>query len=365
MKNKYDVIIIGGGFYGCNIAIMMREFYDRVLIIEKGHDLMQRASAINQARVHNGYHYPRNIITAQRSHVNFGKFNIDFSESIHDKFLKLYAIAKNGSKVNASQFYKIFKNIGSYIDTAAQKFKKLFNHDLIEEVFTVHEVAFDHSILKKNLKTKLEDLKVEILYNTVVEKVETLGDDVKVILEDGKTLRAKKCFNCTYSNINKLLRKSSLPLLPMKHEFTEMALVDMPEELKTVGITIMDGPFFSCMPYPAEKLHSLSHVRYTPHFSWQDSEITVDGDSYLQGEKKTNYEYMLKDAKRYLPVLDKANYSKSIYEIKTVLLQNEVDDGRPILLRKDYGIKNFTIIMGGKLDNIYDVLEILRAELEQ
>ena len=42
-------------------------------------------------------------------------------------------------------------------------------------------------------------------------------------------------------------------------------------------------------------------------------------------------------------------------KVKTVLQQNENNDGRPILYRKDYGFKNFDIVMGGKIDNIYDV----------
>lgn len=46
---------------------------DRILIIEKDCDLMQRASYGNQAKVHNGYHYPRSILTARRSRVNFSK----------------------------------------------------------------------------------------------------------------------------------------------------------------------------------------------------------------------------------------------------------------------------------------------------
>ena len=54
-----------------------------------------------------------------------------------------------------------------------------------------------------------------------------------------------------------------------------------------------------------------------------------------------------------------ANYVESLYEIKTVLTKNEQDDGRPILFKQNHGIQNFTCIMGGKIDNIYDVLETI------
>ena len=51
-----------------------------------------------------------------------------------------------------------------------------------------------------------------------------------------------------------------------------MALMQAPDVLKEIGVTVMDGPFFSMMPFPARGLHTLSHVRYTPHFSWKDEQ---------------------------------------------------------------------------------------------
>ncbi|MEA1997425.1 MAG: amino acid oxidase, partial [Gemmatimonadota bacterium] len=32
---------------------------------------------------------------------------------------------------------------------------------------------------------------------------------------------------------------------------------------------------------------------------------------------------------------------------------------RPILFKQDHGIRNFSTVMGGKIDNIYDVLEMI------
>jgi hypothetical protein len=114
------------------------------------------------------------------------------------------------------------------------------------------------------------------------------------------------------------------------------------------------------MPYPSKGLHTLSHVRYTPHHSWNDHDHYVDSHAHLNNLiKSSNYLYMLRDAERYLPIIRDARYVESIYEIKTVLLQNERDDGRPILYRENYGLNNFNNIMGSKIDNIYDILEVL------
>ena len=359
----WDAVIIGGGFYGCALAVFLRQNGHRVMILEENSDLMQRASYVNQARIHNGYHYPRSFITAWRSLVNFPRFVIDFRECVDNSFEKIYAIARRGSKVNAYQFKQFCQNIGAPIRPAPTPIKRLFNADLIEDVFTVREFAFNATALRELMHNKLTRLDIPVQFNTTAHHVEQVdGDQLLVSLANGKTLRAKAVFNCTYAQINTVLKNSALPLLPMKHEITELALIEPPPELRELGITVMDGAFFSTMPFPAESLHSLSHVRYTPHESWAD---LLNGYrnpyEYIASlQIQSNERYMIHDAQRYLPALSKARYVRSLYEVKTVLLKNETDDGRPILCREHYGLNNLYLVMGGKIDNIYDVLKYLQ-----
>ncbi len=129
----------------------------------------------------------------------------------------------------------------------------------------------------------------------------------------------------------------------------------------------MCGPFFSLMPFPSKQLHTLSHVRYTPHCYWQDTESSTSAISkiYHQPSRKTNYPYMIRDASRYLPILSGCSYIDSLWEVKTILPQSEVDDSRPILFKRDRNLANFTCILGGKIDNVYDIfseLQFLESE---
>ena len=69
---------------------------------------------------------------------------------------------------------------------------------------------------------------------------------------------------------------------------------------------------------------------------------------------------MIKDCARFLPMISEAEYKKSIFEVKTILVKNEIDDGRPILFAKNYaGINGFYNILGSKIDNIYEILGAL------
>jgi len=359
---NYEVIVIGGGFYGCCIALFLRHSFQRIAIIEKEADLLTRASYLNQARVHHGYHYPRNIITALRSSINFPRFVFDFRHCIDGSFTMVYAIARNNSKVSAFQFRRFCESINAPIKQAPQSICNLFNRSLIEAVFTVREYALNAVKLRQWIKQHLEAAGIHVLFRKKVQRVTAdQNDHVAVVLDTGECLVGQHVFNCTYSQINTLLRNSGIPLLPLKHELAEMALIEVPDELKRLGITVMDGPFFATFPFPPRSLHSLSHVRYTPHTEWYDEEYYRDAHHYLEtAQIQSRSVFMLKDAQRYLPLLREARHVESLFEIKTLWAQNEIDDGRPIVFRKDHGVKNFSTIMGGKIDNIYDIIQALR-----
>lgn len=354
-KKKIDVVIIGGGFYGCIIALFLRKKFKNVVILEKEPDILLKASYNNQARIHNGYHYPRSFITALRSHINYSKFISEFKEAIVDDFLMTYAIAKN-SKTTSQQFLKFCQQIGSPIAPAPQKIKNYFTSRLVDDVFLVEEAVYSGVKLRKILKEKLSIAKVRVLSQTEVLRINPLKRAIGLDLVSSDRISSDVVINCAYSNINKILKRSALPLLPLKHEFTEMPLVKLPREIGKIGITIIDGPFFSIMPFPDKKLHTIHHVRYTPHYS------TFNIEEVINNHQASKFIYMIKDAKRYLPILEKAKYEGSIFEVKTLLTQSETTDARPILFKKDYKIKNFHIVLGGKIDNVYDIIEQIESD---
>jgi glycine/D-amino acid oxidase-like deaminating enzyme len=374
MKNESvnaDAIVIGGGFYGVVIAVYLRKSrgLNRVILIEKEKALLSRASYNNQARIHNGYHYPRSFTTAYRSRVNLPRFVQDWPQAVFTDFTKLYAIARKNSKVTAKQFERFCHEIGAEIKPAEPRYKHLFEPRLIENVFLVEEYAFDATRLSEWAIKELSESGVEVHYSTRAESIHRRDNHggLQLIAKkshgDTYSISCRYIFNCTYSGLNQIEGDFLGTKTSLKHEVTEMALVEVPEVLRDVGITVMDGPFFSMMPFPSCNLHTLSHVRYTPHFSWQDSKQC---DPYLKleaYERDTRVDRMLRDVGRYLPSALQARYVESLFEVKTVLVKNEGDDGRPILFEKHEELPGCYSVLGGKIDNIHDVLEKLDAEV--
>ena len=92
MKIKeYDKIIIGAGIYGLYSAIKCGHKGESVLVLEYDKAPFSRATYINQARVHMGYHYPRSISTAIKSANYYHRFHEDFGFAIHNQFMQIYA----------------------------------------------------------------------------------------------------------------------------------------------------------------------------------------------------------------------------------------------------------------------------------
>lgn len=365
----YDAIVIGGGFYGSAIAIYLctHRGFSRVLIVEREQALLTRASYNNQARVHNGYHYPRSFTTAFRSRINLPRFVQDFPDAVKTDFTKLYAIARHNSKVTARQFERFCCEIRATLELAPQTLTKLFEPRLIEAVFLVEEYAFDPVKLADWARRGLDRSGVEVRFGTRVNDIcNTASDGLEVHCVDGHgtagAFAARYVFNCTYSGLNQFGGDFPGTTIKLKQEITEMALMQAPPALENLGVTVMDGPFFSMMPFPARGLHTLSHVRYTPHMHWADVP-GLDPYARLDGYAcDTRVDRMVRDMARYIPAVLDAKYVDSLFEVKTVLVKNEGDDGRPILFERHRQLPRCYSILGGKIDNIYDILEKLDAE---
>lgn len=370
---RSDVLVIGGGLFGCTLALHWAKAGRRVALLEKAPGLLSGASSNNQARVHVGYHYPRSHLTALRSRINRERFEHDFGPCIDRSRQSVYAIARHYSNVTAQQFHASCQRAGAPLWPAPRGIQELFDPHRIEAVFCVRESFFDAHSLNRLLRARLRDAGVSCHFQTRAELLlpEASGG-VSAICRNGADERvrftAEQVYNCTYADLNELLAASGLPTIALKHELTELVLVRPPEHLRRLAVTVMCGPFFSLTPFPALGLHALSHVRYTPHATWTDDEgppLPGGRDRIRAAPPPTAAKAMLNDAARYLPSARGCQPVQSLWEVKTVLPRNETDDGRPIFVRRDHGLPGLTCVLGAKLDNVYDVLSALSPERER
>ncbi|GHV23791.1 hypothetical protein FACS189494_11990 [Spirochaetia bacterium] len=175
LSDVYEKIIIGGGFYGLYSSLVCGKAGQRVLLIETESEPFKKATYINQARVHMGYHYPRSISTALKSKKYFDKFNNDFPKCVEKSFDQIYAVSNDFSWTNGKQFQKFCNDAGIYC--RAIHTEQYFKPKLCDAAFLTQEYAYDASILKEKL---LGDIKacpnVTMKFGTKIASIENNGE---------------------------------------------------------------------------------------------------------------------------------------------------------------------------------------------
>lgn len=357
--SQADIVIIGGGIMGCSIALHLAQPGRTIILIEQADSLLAGASWYNQARVHSGYHYPRSYLTGLRSRVNYPRFIERYNDCIDHKSNHHYAISRHFSNVTGDQFATFCKRIGAPLKPAAATVSRLFASEMIEQVFSVEEAVFDASLLRTRISEDLSASGVTVALGTQAHSITSTRDGELHITTSSRnansSIGARRVFNCTYSNLNTLLTSSGLDPIPLRHEHTEMAVVEVPDELKNMAVTVMCGPFFSLMPFPPLGLHTLSHVRYTPHTSWTEGPSSPNQPPPA-APQQSRFTEMILDSRRYLPPIANSRQTGSMWQTKTVLPRSDIDDSRPILFKRNHGLPGLSCVLGAKIDNIFDVL---------
>lgn len=347
-----EVLVIGAGFYGLSISDhIAQRTKARVSLFERANGLGQGASWANQARVHGGYHYPRDVRTGSRSRKGLSRFRIEYGASIFEDFEMLYAIAKENSKISSAQFEAFCRRISAPVAPASAEFSELFDSSRVEAVFVVEEPAFNSDVLLQIAKEKAIASGVQIRFGNQVLQIEEDGEALRVSSQEGAIETFDFVVDCTYSNLGTLFGPASKLAKELKTERAELALLEVPNSLKRVGVTVMDGPFFSLMPFPSRGLHSFSHVSYTP----RSTRFTIDE---APGFTDTSaIQRMRADAAKFLPMVTEATHVSSIFVDKAILVSSELDDARPILMAQSGRRNNYISVLGSKIDTVFDALD--------
>lgn len=373
---QYDKIIIGAGLYGLYSAHFCGKRGEHVLVIECDDKAFGRATYINQARVHQGYHYPRSISTAMKSAGYFERFNKDYDFCINREFEQIYATSSQYSWSDGEQFKKFCKAAGIKCEELHPG--RFFQNEMCDGAFLTREYTYDAQILCQHFLKELSEFKnVEIKYNTKIKNIDKDTDYYVIETEQGEQYRTVFLLNATYAGTNQILQMLGYDSFKIKYELCEIILCDVNEKLKPYGFTVMDGPFFSIMPFGKTGLHSLTSVTFTPHTTSYDSVPTFQCQKESNGhcsterlgncndciaKPKTAFPYMANLARKYLREEYGFTYRESLFSMKPILMSSEIDDSRPTVVRTYSEKPTFVAVLSGKINTVYDLDEVLTNE---
>jgi len=367
----YDRVILGAGIYGLYAAGRSAEKGLKTLVLDMEKRPFRRGSYINQARLHNGYHYPRSYATASKSAHYFERFMRDYGDCVNTDFDKIYAVAKEYSWTNGAQFYKFCKNLDLRCERIGKE--RYFNPQTVEDAFLTKEYTFDADLLRDKLEANALRYGCEFAMGERIKAIGKKGSTFQIDLVNEQRFASSYVLNSTYAGTNQIHRMLGYELLPLKYELCEVALCEVSDNIKKVGLTVMDGPFFSVMPFGRSGHHSITTVSRTPHltcydplptFECQRREPACTPDCCINcnpcaQHPITAFEEMAQTARKYLRSDIEINYIKSLFTIKPILKASEIDDSRPTLIRQYSETPDFYTVFSGKINTMYDLDSIL------
>lgn len=371
---QYDKIIIGAGLYGIYSALFCSDLGQKILVLECDPAPFRRATYINQARVHQGYHYPRSISTALKSAGYFSRFNKDYGFCINREFDQIYATSSRFSWSDGKQF----KDFCAAAQIPCEELcpENYFKSGMCDGAFRTREYTYDAAILRDYLIDKFikNGEGASLQFGVSITGIERENDMYLIRTENGKTYKTGYVLNASYAGTNQILDMVGYEKFRIKYELCEIILCDVNDKLKSIGFTVMDGPFFSIMPFGKTGLHSLTSVTFTPHmtsyedlptFSCQEnsggrcSTFRLGNCNDCPAKPETAFPYMSNLARKYM--LDEYGfiYRKSLFSMKPILMSSEIDDSRPTVIRKYSEKPTFVSVLSGKINTVYDLDEVL------
>jgi len=374
--HNVDYVVVGGGIFGCYAALYLAGRGAKVVLLEKENRLFQKASLVNQARLHSGYHYPRSVATAAMSDEHKERFTQEHRAFVNTAFEKYYAVDRFGSFTDPLQFERFC----AYLNIPCERVMEhpLFNFERLEALYKTVEHSFDPILLGNYYREQVTaNSSIEVLTNTQITLATAVGTywemQIQSLDKPLAMLQAPVVINATYAATNGVNELFGLKHLALTHEISEIAFVSS-RLFADKGLTVMDGPFGSIMPYGLSGLLSLSSVAYTHHkISYEDTphfDCQVPEDPACRPEAPgicttcvrrpdSNAKKMLAQMRQYFDRSVEFEHLFSYFTIKSKLKASHIDDGRPTEIALLHENPRFYCLFAGKINSIYEVEKVV------
>lgn len=358
-----DVAVVGCGIFGAEIAIRVKELGLSVSVYEAKSDILSGASANNQNRLHLGFHYPRDLETGRQSIRGFDAFKNKYSECIQEEFLNAYFIANTKSLTTPTNYLKFCEQLGA-------PYKTISPDDFPVEVLGAStgilcsEVVYDCGILRQLVWQALRRDSVQVELNQSVIGIEKSNGKYRLEFENRPPVLAGTVINATYGDINRLTAQLGHAVTEKLYEYTAVPIIQM--DMPRVGVTIMDGPFMTLLPYGKSDnflLYNVEHSLIAKNIATQidPNWLMPDTAPFYGVDKQQFFEKMIAHCSEFVPALATAKIKGFLEGPRMVLAHRDHTDTRPSMVTC-YDQSYFTV-MAGKIDHCMWIAEELSLKL--
>lgn len=320
------VAIIGGGIFGVSIALELNVKYD-VSIFERSENILTGATTCNHLRHHYGYHYPRSIMTATESINARESFEKEYGGCVIGNFPAYYGISKTGSLTTPEDFLE-FCNLLNLPYEIAWPDSEFMDRSKVSLCIKVPEPVYDPGKLRVITLEKLKNSNLKLNHDVIDGDIITGGlKRLKIktttdIYED----EFDYVIGAIYSRYNMINKWFNFPRKKILYELVELLEIELPID-KRIGLTLMDGEFSSVLPRGEKGTFTLGHVKESILREMNSDDIDID---LLVSENTiSNKEGIINKGIEDFPIIDKANFVRSIFVARVVKPDMDDTDERP------------------------------------
>ncbi|HKW35130.1 MAG TPA: FAD-dependent oxidoreductase [Candidatus Acidoferrum sp.] len=323
------VAVAGAGVYGASVAIRLAGQGHRVRLFDPL-GILRTASAINQYRVHAGYHYPRSLETIQETLEARAEFIRAFEPAIVRNSRHYYAIPKEGSRTTPDLYERVMAEQGLPLKACRPEW---MNFDFIDRCYEVDENVYDPDVLRELIEARIRALGIPFEQK---EFTTAMRDDFDFVVW------------ATYG-----LGPSRGTFKIAKFQVAEKILIELPSSLRHVALVVVDGPFTAFDPYGSSGRSLFGSAKNTNHWTTTDPDEAIPelyskilNQPDFQPVPFTRFEAMRADCCDSVPAAKEAKYIGSRFTIRVV--EDAPESDRRILYLKD-GAPGEIHIFSGKV----------------
>jgi FAD dependent oxidoreductase len=306
------IAVVGAGIYGTTAAIRLAEHGHRVHLFDP-QGVLRAASAINQYRVHAGYHYPRSPETIEEVAEARAEFTAEFPRAIVRGSRHYYAIPKRDSRTSPHVYEEVMLKHKLSLKPCRPSW---MNFEFIERCYEVEENVYDADVLRELLEERLKSRRIPFCNRAFSQAMRSEYDWVVW---------------ATYG-----LGPSKGVFKRAKYQIAEKILIELPEQLRGIALVVVDGPFTAFDPYGNSSRSLFGSAKNTNHWTTTDPEEPLP-EPYadilnapdFRPVPFTRFEAMRADCCLSVPAAKDALYIGSRFTMRVV--ENNPESDRRIL----------------------------------
>jgi glycine/D-amino acid oxidase-like deaminating enzyme len=359
---RRDVVIVGGGIYGCFLAEQLASRFPqlRITVLEREGALFSRASSTNQGQLHKGYMYsidPDLAVECQRS---VGQFEEYFHDAIDHDVTAYYGIHRD-SQIDPAAYADFCREMGIPLRPVAVSESGRFGPDVVA-AYATSEQTFNCARVHHELRRRLAGHGVEVRLSHDVRRIVPRGDGSHlVVVANGVALVAGSVYNTTFADINALHNRCGFAHVPIRCEVFLHFLLRLPPVHARAAITVIRGPFASLMPSMFRGGHLLAAAGYR---KLRSSDLGPPSEHLYAEIGEKIYTDAVEHCSTFLPVLREAVPRGNVIGTRAAFIDLATGEttSRVTALLDFAGITNYHVIVGGKVGCLFEARDpALRA----